>query len=106
MLEPLRLLEPPESPELDADPLECESTELPDDDTKEDDADDDPVEDTNDEDDGSDDEALALVRLEDPVDDIVLVEDELRELDTAEELLIDADEEPATLEAKDDASDT
>lgn len=44
--------------------------------------------------------------LEEPVDDIVLVEDELKELDSAEELRIEADEEPATLEAADDASDT
>lgn len=106
VLELPRLLELPESPELDADPLDRESTELPDDDAKDDDADDDNIEDANDDDDVSDDEAVALLTLEEPVDDIALVEDELKELDTVDELMTEADEEPATLDAADDVSDT
>lgn len=106
VLEPLRLLEPPESPELDAETLEDESTELPDDDIREDDAVEDPTEDADDDDDGSDDETLVPLRLDEPVDDSELVEDELNKLETAEELVAEAEEEPVALDPDDETSDT
>ncbi len=106
VLEPLRLLEPPESSELDAETLEDESTELPDDDIRENDADEDPTEDADDDDDGSDDETLVPLRLDESVDDSELVEDELNKLEIAEELVAEAEEEPAALDPDDETSDT
>lgn len=49
---------------------------------------------------------LELLRLDGPDDDIALAEEELNELDAPVELLTEADEDPAALEADDDISET
>ena len=49
---------------------------------------------------------LELLKLDDADDDTALAEEELNELETPVELLTETDEEPATLEADEDISET
>ena len=49
---------------------------------------------------------IATTRLDDADDDTALAEEELNELETFVELLTETDDEPATLEAVDDISET